>query len=121
MRDTHFMRDGEMIQQSMVFTEGPMKGEPKGLKVVLAERYGEDFVKGKMLDELSDIMRKEEDFANEKTLLEKECESRGDILIKGVKFHPELMPIESVYRNLSNYMRRHNTPGSARNYLQRII
>ena len=120
MHDTEYMRDEEVISQSMVFTEGPMKGEAKGLKVVLAERYGEDFVKGKLLDELTEIMKKEPDFENEKTVLEKECEKRGDILIKGVKYHPELMAIESAYRNISNYMRRHNTPGSAKGYSDRV-
>ena len=83
MRDTEFMREGELVKQSMVYTDGPLEGEAKGLKVVLAERYGEDFVSGKLLDELAEIMRKEADFENEKTLLEKECEKRGDILIKG--------------------------------------
>ena len=120
MRNTQYERDGLVIKQSMVFEEGPLKGEAKGLKVVLTERYGEEFTQGKFLDELVDIMSKEEDFKNEKTLLEKQCEKRGDIVIKGVKFHPELMAIESGYRNISNYMRRLNTPGSARGYIERI-
>ena len=120
MRDTEFEKDGVVTEQSMVFTEGPMKGEAKGLKVVLSERYGEDFVKGMLLDELTEVMKKEPDFENEKTLLEKECDLRGDIVIRGVKYHPELMAIESAYRNISNYMRRLNTPGSAKGYLERI-
>ena len=41
-------------------------------------------------------------------------------MIRGVKYHPELMAIESAYRNISNYMRRLNTPGSAKGYLERI-
>ena len=120
MRDTEYEKDGVMVKQSMVFTTGPLKGEAKGLKVILAERYGDEFVQGKLLDELTEIMKNEPDFKMEKTLLEKECERRGDILIKGVKYHPELMPIESAYRNISNFMRRTNTPGSARGYESRI-
>ena len=46
MRDG-FYREGEtVIPQSMQFKHGPKKGKQKGLKTVLAERYGDDFVKG---------------------------------------------------------------------------
>ena len=44
------MYDG--LPQSLVFEEGPMAGQAKGLKQVLEERYGEDFVRGKKKDEL---------------------------------------------------------------------
>ena len=120
MRDTEYMKDGEMVKQTMVFSSGPLEGEAKGLKVVLSEHYGEDFVNGKLLDEMSEVMRNEPDFKTEKSLLEKECEKRGDIVIKGVKYHPELMAIESAYRNISNHMRRINTPGCAKGYESRI-
>ena len=40
------------LPQSLVFEEGPMAGQAKGLKQVLEERYGEDFVRGKKKDEL---------------------------------------------------------------------
>ena len=39
---------------------------------------------------------------------------------KGVKYYQELMPIESAYRNISNHMRRLNTPGCAKGYESRI-
>ena len=74
MRDTEYMKDGELVRQTMVFSSGPLEGEAKGLKIVLTERYGDDFVEGKLLDELTEIMRNEPDFKIEKSLLEKECE-----------------------------------------------
>ena len=60
------MIDGETIAQLMVFPDGPLKGEAKGLKVDLAERYGEDFVKGKLLDELNETMSNEIDLKMKK-------------------------------------------------------
>ena len=42
----------------------------------------------------------------EKTILEKEAEviRGGNIIIFNVKFHLELNPIESCYRDISKYM-----------------
>ena len=57
---------------------------------------------------------------DEKSLLDKEAQTRGDIIIKGVKFHPELMPIESCFRNISKYMKDNNIVGTSRNYIPRI-
>lgn len=65
-------------------------------------------------------MAKEEDFKAEKSILEKEAEERGDIIIFCVKFHPELNPIESVYRDISKYMRENNKVGTTVGYLERI-
>ena len=111
---------GDGIFQSMVFESGPLMGQAKGLKVVLGERYGEEFVAGKTRSELADIMSQEEDFLNEKSLLEKEAEARGDHLIRCVKFHPELNPVESCYRNISKYMRANNVIGTTRGHIERI-
>ena len=65
-------------------------------------------------------MSQEEDFLAEKSVLEKEAEERGDQIVFCVKFHPELNPIESVYRNISQYMRQHNKVGTTIGYLERI-
>ena len=48
MRDTVYGG----VRQSMVFEDGEHAGQAKGLKVVLQERYGEDYVRGKKKDEL---------------------------------------------------------------------
>ena len=53
MRDTVYNGG---VRQSMVFEDGPLEGEAKGLKVVLEERYGEDYVRGKKKDELGMII-----------------------------------------------------------------
>ena len=65
-------------------------------------------------------MSKEPDFMAEKSLLEKEAEERGDIIVFCVKFHPELNPIESVYRDISKFMRENNRVGTTVGYLERI-
>ena len=47
MRDGYYRgEEGTFISQSMQYKQGPKKGLQKGLKTVLAERYGDDFVKG---------------------------------------------------------------------------
>ena len=56
----------------------------------------------------------------EKTVLEKEAEERGDIILFCVKFHPELNAIESIYRDISRFMRENNVVGSTAGYRQRI-
>ena len=117
MHDTVYEdKHGEKISQSMVFDDGT----PKGLRQVLLERHGEEFVKGKKQDELVLAMEQESDFLEELSVLEKECKERGDILVKGVKFHAELMPIESAYRNVSNFCRKHNKIGCSKGFVDRI-
>ena len=49
-------------------------------------------------DDLVKILEKEEDFRASKTVLEEELEKLGARVVFGVKFHPELMAVESVYR-----------------------
>ena len=47
----------------MVFEDGhPLAGKPIGLRQVLSERYGEEYVKGKKQDELVNILAAEDDF-----------------------------------------------------------
>lgn len=52
MRDTVYGG----VRQSMVFEDGEHAGQAKGLKVVLQERYGEAYVRGKKKDELGMII-----------------------------------------------------------------
>ena len=53
MKDGFFTNpQGEVVKQSMVFTEGPGKGQAKGLRQVCTERFGADVVKGKKQDAL---------------------------------------------------------------------
>ena len=49
-------------------------------------------------DQLVKLLAKEPDFLESKPILVEELEKEGALVIFGVKFHPELMPIESCYR-----------------------
>ena len=91
--------DSIKIEQSMVFEEDHEKaGQPKGLKVVCAERFGDDFVIGKSKKDLQAHLAEEDDFKNAKTVLAEVVEPYGGEIIFGVKFHPELSAIECCYR-----------------------
>ena len=50
MRPGWYRRGGVRWRQSMVFESGPLKGQPKGLREVCRERFGEDRVKGIMIE-----------------------------------------------------------------------
>lgn len=54
MRDTTW---GDGTHQSLVFEDGERAGQAKGLKIVLQERYGEDYVRGKKKDELGMMIK----------------------------------------------------------------
>ena len=75
----------------MVFPDG----KPKGLKVVLEER-GVNCA-GLKRAEMVAILEKHDDFANEKSLLERAIEGRGHICRFLPKYHCELNPIERVW------------------------
>ena len=49
-------------------------------------------------DDLVNLLEKEPDFREAKPLLQEAIERKGVRLLFGVKFHPELMMIESCYR-----------------------
>ena len=49
-------------------------------------------------DALVELLSKEKDFQDSKPLLVEALEKEGAMVIFGVKFHPEFMPIESCYR-----------------------
>ena len=53
---------------------------------------------GMKQDNLVDLLGSEPDFKEAKPLLQEAIEEMGGILVFGVKFHPELMMIESCYR-----------------------
>ena len=112
--------DSIKIEQSMVFEEDHEKaGEPKGLKVVCAERFGDDFVKGKTKKQLQIQLGREDDFKEQKTVIAEAVEPYGGEVIFGVKFHPELSAIECCYRSLTKYLRENNVIGCSKGYLKR--
>jgi hypothetical protein len=55
-------------------------------------------VKGKKQDDLVGLLSREPDFSEAKALLQEVLKSIGCKVLFGVKFHPELMMIESCYR-----------------------
>ena len=55
-------------------------------------------VAGKKQDELVALLSNEPDFLEAKPLLVEEMEKVGAKVLFGVKFHPELMPVEACYR-----------------------
>ena len=54
---------------------------------------------GKKQDDLVKLLSVEPDFAAAKPMLQEVLEARGCKVLFGVKFHPELMMIESCYRS----------------------
>ena len=60
------------------------------------------------------------DFTNQKTLLGEEAEKRGDKVIFGVKFHPELMPIKAAYCSVTKAIRISNTVGRSKGFKKRV-
>ena len=60
------------------------------------------FNAGKRQDDLVEMLAKEPDFSAAKPLLQEKLEAIGCKVIFGVKFHPELMMIESCYRYSKN-------------------
>ena len=56
------------------------------------------FNAGKKQDELVALLLEEPDFKESRPTLVEELEKEGALVLFGVKFHPEFMPIESCYR-----------------------
>ena len=56
----------------------------------------------------------------QKPLIVEAVEAAGGKVIFGTKFHPELMPIENSYRDISAYMKRHNVVGKSTGYVERV-
>ena len=121
MKDGYFMSaSGEVVMQSMVFLDGPNQGLAKGLKQVCLERFGPEAIKGKRQDGLVEMLENEPDFKLQKPQLVEVVEAAGGKVVFGTKFHPELMPIENSYRDISAYMKRHNVVGSSVGYVERV-
>ncbi len=93
-------KNGERIQQSVTFSPDhpEFPNQPKGLRQVVLERFGKETSKGLKHDDLVQLLSNCDDFSSQKTLLEEQAEEHGDKVIYGVKFHPELAPIEAAYR-----------------------
>ena len=49
-----------------------------------------------------------------KTIIEDEAEIRGDVIVFTPKFHAELAPIESAYREVAKVLREQNVVGTSR-------
>ena len=67
-------------------------------KSIFAWKIKSDISIGKKQDDLVAALSKEADFASTKPRLQEVLEARGCKVLFGVKFHPELMMIESCYR-----------------------
>ena len=78
-------------------------GKPKGMRLILEER-GIDTT-GWTAKEMQAELASHEDFANEKTVVEKVVEERGHICIFIPKFHCELNPIERVWCHAKKHVR----------------
>ena len=50
------------VVQSMVWQDGPLKGQAKGLRKVCSERFGDSAVAGVKQDGLVQMLEKEADF-----------------------------------------------------------
>ena len=121
MKDGYYTNPaGEVVAQPMVFRGGPNQGVAKGLKQVCLERFGPEAIKGKKQDGLVEMLGKEPDFKQQKPQLVEVVEAAGGKVMFGTKFHPELMPIENSYRDISAFMKRRNIIGSSAGYVERV-
>ncbi|KAF4747320.1 hypothetical protein FOZ63_020934, partial [Perkinsus olseni] len=93
---------------------------PKGLKEVCKERFGMGAISGKRHEDLVEMLVACDDFKGQKTILEEQAAERGDVVIFGVKFHPELAPIEAAYRSVAKTLRISNTSGSSKGFKDRV-
>ena len=116
MRPGWFIKRNLRFTQHMVFEGGMFAGQAKGLRVVCEERFGADAVKGSIWnvmnclpyryvffigmkqDELVTLLSSEPDFCESKSILQEILEAKGCRVLFGVKFHPDLMMIESCCR-----------------------
>ena len=60
--------------------------------------YPKQCLPGKKQDDLVALLSAEPDFREAETILQEAIEKKGGRVLFGVKFHPELMEIESCYR-----------------------
>ncbi|KAF4679609.1 hypothetical protein FOZ63_018986, partial [Perkinsus olseni] len=84
-------------------------------------RFGDEAVVGLRHEQLVELLKDCEDFRSQPTLLEDEAELRGERVIFGVKFHPELAPIEAAYPSTAKALRVTNSAGSSAGFKERVI
>ncbi|KAF4669153.1 hypothetical protein FOL47_002680 [Perkinsus chesapeaki] len=122
MRPGWFMKDGKRVEQEMIFpaTHPCYPNEPKGLRKVVMERFGAAATASKKQDALVEMLSECDDFASQQTLLQEQALERGDRVIYGVKFHPELAPIEAAYRSITKAMRVSNSAKSTAGFKERV-
>ena len=103
------LEDGtcEKVVQPMINANGI----PKGLKQVCQERFGTDSVSGKNRNDLIEMLEAEEDFKAQKPMLEEEVNKLGGLISWLPKFHPELSAAELVFRDLADFLCKHNIIG----------
>ncbi|EER01024.1 hypothetical protein Pmar_PMAR025122, partial [Perkinsus marinus ATCC 50983] len=71
-------------------------------------------------DALVEILLKCEDSTGQQTLLQEQAVERGDRVIYGVKFHPELAPTEVAYWSIAKAMRVTNSTKSTAGLEERV-
>ena len=96
-------------RQTMIFEDGPLQGQSKGLANVLSERHGEAStaaIKGQAGGKsrkkiLADMLAADADFQKQTTLihdiLTEELDQMGDICRFYPKYHCEFSPIERFW------------------------
>ena len=62
---------------------------------------------GNKQDDLVVMLEQEDDFKASRSILEEEINKMGGTVLHGVKFHPEFMLAESVYRFVNVYIPEH--------------
>jgi hypothetical protein len=126
MRDTEWVDKYNVAhQQSMVYTKGKLRGQPKGLRKVLTERgllCDNDMPTARALQfldpagcsekkeklyraDMRKLLAAQPDFVNEKTLIHKMVEARGHICRFYPKFHCELPAIENYWCDHKRFCR----------------
>ena len=101
MRDTTFVDHNGVTRTQKI-------GQ-RGLVSILTER-GVDVV-GKNLDALRDLMAEQSDFRVQRSRIEELATTHNVSILRGVKFHPELMPIEQLNGAMKRVV-RNNLTGS---------
>jgi hypothetical protein len=110
MRDTVYVgADGRQRTQKI---------GKRGVASVLRER-GLD-TQGKSLDELREVMARQPDFAAQQSRIEELATRHGMSILRGVKFHPELMPIEQLNGAMKRVVRK-ELNGSVQGLAERCI
>ncbi|KAF4680911.1 hypothetical protein FOZ60_012833 [Perkinsus olseni] len=122
MRNGWFWKAGKRQTQTMVYPDDHPEypGQAKGLRQVCVERFGEATINGKRHEEMAAMLSDCADFKSQPTLLEDQALARGDRVIFGVKFHPELAPIEAAYRSIGRALQVANSAGSSAGFKARV-